>query len=157
VTGRPRLAEVLADGLPVSGAVLSVLIAHYGADGVRDEMVTAVLAAKAAEGHAVEVIGVRAGWWAEQVSLPQIAVIIDSGRLARTGEDPFELARYLSSGNDCGACDYSTDTGGGTAVRDAETGVILARFAGGVFAPRAASPFRDLPGESGINPGPAPL
>lgn len=99
------------------------------------------------EPAALEVIGVKSSFWARDTGTGRVAVIIDAGRLARTGEDPYETARYLSSGNDTGASSYSTDTGGGTAVREAATGAITAIYAGGTETTWEASPFFDLPAE----------
>jgi hypothetical protein len=102
----------------------------------------------------VEIIGVCAAWWAKDTSQPAVKVIIDAQRLARWHEDPYETARYLSSwwrclgrrpGNDTGCSSYSTDTGGGTAVRVVATGEILARYIGGQPARPEWEPFASTP------------
>lgn len=78
-----------------------------------------------------EVIGIRSGWWAKDTGRPEVEVIGPAGRFAETGEDPAEFARYLSSGYDCGASAYSTDTGGMTALRDADTREVIAFYVEG--------------------------
>lgn len=79
----------------------------------------------------VEVVGVRSAWWAEDTGMPVESVIRTAETLASSGEDPYELARYLSTGNDPGASAFSRDTGGSMVVRVASSGKVLARYAGG--------------------------
>lgn len=117
-----------------------------------------------------EVVGVRADWWAVETGSPVESVIAPASRFEGadgkpTGEDPYELARYLSAGLDDGACDFSPDTGGHTIVRDAVSGKVLARYRGGVAvtaAAEAAAPtqangqqpeackYEDVPGDPAI-------
>lgn len=80
----------------------------------------------------LEVVGIRAEWWAAETQQPVQKVIITARRLAESGEDPYELARYLSSGNDTGATAYSSALGGSTQVRDSVTQSVIATYRDGV-------------------------
>lgn len=106
-----------------------------------------------------EVVGIRAPWWAEQTGSPLESVIAPASRFEGpdgkpASEDPYELARYLSSGFDDGAADFSPDTGGSTMVRDAVSGKVLARYTAGrrVLAPgeKAACKYLPVPGDPAI-------
>jgi len=97
-----------------------------------------------APGHP-EVIGVLDPGWAKSCQSPQQQLIAGRGRFAAGGEDPFELARYLSSGNDTGASSFSPGTGGGTMVRNAATGEVLARYRAGAPAGEEDMPFLVTP------------
>jgi hypothetical protein len=90
----------------------------------------------------IEIIGVRASWWAKDTGQPVISVIVPAARCAIEA-DPYDFARYLSSGYDTGASAFSSDTGGGTAVRDTTTGNILARYSDGAPATLEHMPFRE--------------
>lgn len=92
----------------------------------------------------LEVVGVRAAFWAETVHCERVTVERTAAEIAGSREDPFDLARYLSSGYDDGAGDYSTDTGGGTMVRDAGTGQPAACYAGGREVSSSRAPFVDV-------------
>jgi hypothetical protein len=89
----------------------------------------------------VEIVGVLDPRWAEQTGQPRAKLIGAADRFADGREDPFELARYWSSGYDTGAADFSPDTGGGTMVRDHDTGEILARYVNGRPASAEEMPF----------------
>lgn len=98
-------------------------------------------------GNPVEIVGVRAEFWARDTKSGRVGVIIGADR-AGDPKHAREMARYLSSGNDDGAVDFSSDVGGGTMVRDTVTGKILARYVNGRAAQADWPPFADLPAGS---------
>ena len=91
----------------------------------------------------LEIVGVRAPWWAEQTGSERESVIIDAGQLAgQVHEDVYDLARFLSvSHNDDGCVDFWPETGGGVMVRHAGTGEVIARYVNGKAATEEWPPF----------------
>lgn len=79
----------------------------------------------------VQVVGVAPEHWVRDTGTEPEQVIISAERLAGSGEDPFETARYLSSGYDCGAQAFGPDVGGHTEVRAVATETVLARYRAG--------------------------
>lgn len=98
----------------------------------------------------LEVWGVPADWWTKDHG-DQPKVLIEHERIAG-GEDPWELARYLSSGNDAGAPLYSPDTGGHTEVRD-QFGRVHAGYLAGEVDHRHCPPGRHDFDPDGTEPG----
>jgi hypothetical protein len=102
---------------------------------------------------AVEVVGLRPGYWACDCGAPLESVIMDADRLAASGADPYESARYWSSGCDTGASAFGPDVGGGTLVREAATGRVLALYSAGEPASWAHQPFCERTGtDTGHDP-----
>lgn len=101
----------------------------------------------ATEGHPMEIVGHDGQDGTERV-------VIDSFRLLSTGEDVHFLARYLTSGNDAGACGYSAAVGGWTFVRDTVTGKKIAQYVDGWLADKDQVDYSDgrAAGEAWANP-----
>lgn len=79
----------------------------------------------------VEVIGVAPDYWVADTKCRKEQVVVCAARIETTGEDPFFMARYLSSGNDAGAVAYGPSVGGHMEVRVADGGEVLAKFMAG--------------------------
>jgi hypothetical protein len=91
----------------------------------------------------LEIVGVRAKFWAEQTGSERESVIIDAERLAgQSLPQVRDLARFLSvSHNDDGCVDFWPETGGGVMVRNTGTGKVLARYVNGRRAAEEWPPF----------------
>ncbi len=104
-------------------------------------------------GQTLEIVGVRAAFWARDTKSPRTSVMIPAER-AGDAKWAREQARFLSvDGNDTGAVDFWPAVGGGVMVRDTATGQIIARYVGGRAATADWPPFNDLPAADSTQEG----